>query len=238
MTIQFGREICGDLHASNAREWLVTNGIGGYAAGTVSGVLTRCYHGLLIAALRPPLERTLLLSKLDETVAYGGQTFAIASNRWTSGSVAPEGYRLIESFQLQGGIPRWTYACADALLEKRIWMQPGSNTSYVQYGLLRGSEPAALTIKALVNYRDHNGNSRSNDWQMQVMAEDQGVSVLATPEAVPFYLLASQGDFNSAHDWYLGFDLAQERFRGLVDQEDHLHVATYTVQLAPGETCT
>ena len=69
--LDFGREVCGDLAASATREWLVTNGIGGYASGTVAGLLTRRYHGLLIAALKPPLGRTLLLTRLDETVTYG-----------------------------------------------------------------------------------------------------------------------------------------------------------------------
>ncbi len=71
--VDFGRELCGDLAEAESREWLVTNGIGGYAFGTVAGLETRCYHGLLVAALKPPLGRTLLLAKLDETVSYGGE---------------------------------------------------------------------------------------------------------------------------------------------------------------------
>ena len=86
-------KICGDLAAAESREWLVTNGIGGYGFGTVAGLETRCYHGLLIAALKPPLGRTLLLAKLDETVPYGGEQFQLATNRWIGGAVAPEGYR-------------------------------------------------------------------------------------------------------------------------------------------------
>ena len=73
MHIQFGREICGDLSIVEQREWLVTNGIGGYACGTIAGLLTRHYHGLLVAALKPPLGRTLLFTKLDETINYGPQ---------------------------------------------------------------------------------------------------------------------------------------------------------------------
>lgn len=238
MTIQFGREICGELPTSNAREWLMTNGIGGYAAGSVSGMLTRRYHGLLIAALKPPLERTLLLAKLDETVAYGGKDFEIATNRWASGTVSPEGYRLIEHFQLEGTIPRWTYACADALLEKRIWMQPGANTTYICYTFQRGREPITLTIKALVNYRDHHGETRGQDWQMQVMPQSKGVGVTAFPEAIPFYLLTAQGTVATEHSWYQGFDLSEERLRGLKDRDDHLHVATFSVELKPGETYT
>ena len=75
--IEFGREICNHFESASSREWLVTNGVGGYSAGTIAGTLTRRYQGLLIAALKPPLERTLLLTKLDETTVYDGQTYPL-----------------------------------------------------------------------------------------------------------------------------------------------------------------
>ncbi len=76
--IDFGRDVCGDLASTSRREWLVTNGMGGYASGTVAGLLSRRYHGLLIAALDPPLGRTLLLTKLDETATYDGLHYPLA----------------------------------------------------------------------------------------------------------------------------------------------------------------
>jgi len=87
----FGREICGDLVAAEQREWLVTNGLGGYASGTVAGLLTRRYHGLLVAALPPPHGRTLLLTKLDESASYDGQEYTLFCNRWSGGEVEPAG---------------------------------------------------------------------------------------------------------------------------------------------------
>ena len=92
--IYFSRDICGDYEASSSREWLVTNGIGGYASGTIPGVLTRRYHGLLVAALKPPLDRKLLFTKLDEIGEYDGETFNLSTNRWVN-TVDPHGYRLI-----------------------------------------------------------------------------------------------------------------------------------------------
>ena len=74
--VQFGREICGELEIAEAREWLVTNGLGGYASGTVAGTTTRRYHGLLVAALQPPVKRTVLVNALDETVRYRGTSFS------------------------------------------------------------------------------------------------------------------------------------------------------------------
>ena len=133
--IHFGREICGDLAAAEAREWLVTNGLGGFACGTVAGTLTRRYHGILVAALPPPWNRTLLVSKIDEVVEYDGHRYPLDANRWGDGAIDPCGYRYIESFCLEGTTPVWTFACADALLQKRIWMEHGHNTTYVQYTL-------------------------------------------------------------------------------------------------------
>lgn len=238
MSIGFGREICGDLTIAAAREWLVTNGIGGYASGTVAGVLTRRYHGLLIAALQPPLGRTLMLTKLEEILHYDQQVYALSTDRWADGQVEPQGYRQIQRFSLEGTVPTWQFACADALLEKRIWMQQGENTTYIQYHLLRATQPVALLLKALVNYRDHHGGIRSWGWQMAVERVESGVRVKATAEATPLYLLSDRAEVLTLHDWYYNFDLAVERRRGLHDREDHLHIATFHLTLKPDETLT
>ena len=137
--VQFGREICGDLAAAESREWLVTNGIGGYASGTVAGSQTRRYHGMLVAALQPPVGRTQLVSAIDEIVHYAGADFPLATHRWASGDIDPQGFLFLEDFHLEGSTPVWTYALADALLEKRVWMRQGENTTYIQYTLVRGS---------------------------------------------------------------------------------------------------
>ena len=131
--VQFGREICGNLPAAESREWLVTNGIGGFASGTIATGTTRRYHGLLIAALQPPAGRIQLVAALDETVRYGGSIYTLATHRWGSGAVNPQGFLYLESFRLEGAVPVWTYALADALLEKRIWMVQGENTTFIHY---------------------------------------------------------------------------------------------------------
>ena len=82
IAVSFGRETCGDLEQAEQREWLVTNGIGGFASGTVSGNLTRRYHGLLLAALHPPVGRTQMVAKFDETARYNGTDFPFSTNRW------------------------------------------------------------------------------------------------------------------------------------------------------------
>ncbi len=238
MVIDFGREICGILPTSETREWLVTNGIGGFASGTIAGLLTRRYHGLLIAALNPPLDRTLLTTKLDESVRYGEDVYPLSTNRWADGIVEPQGYRHIERFFLEGTVPVWRYACSDAILEKRIWMQQGENTTYVHYQLHRSTQPLTLSCKALVNYRDYHGSTSSNDWQMETKSIENGLQISAYSEATPFYLFCRGATVTTRHDWYYGFDLALERDRGLSDREDHLHIATFQATLYPGQSLT
>src|SRR5712692_1662898 len=97
--IQFTKEICGDLQAATRREWLETNGLGGFASSTIAGLNTRRYHGLLTAATKPPVGRMLLLSKLEETVTVGGQRFDLSANQYP-GAVHPQGYLYLKEFRL------------------------------------------------------------------------------------------------------------------------------------------
>jgi predicted glycogen debranching enzyme len=233
--VRFGREVCGDLAAAEQREWLVTNGIGGFASGTVGGSLTRRYHGLLFAALQPPLGRTLLAAKFEEAAECSGSRFELSTNRWAGGAVSPQGYRHIESFRLEGTAPVWNFAFSDALLEKRVWMAQGENTTCVSYRLLRGS-PVELELKALVNYRDYHSTTRAGDWQMRVQPSEHGLRVSPFDGATPFYLLSNSAVPEPAHAWYHNFDLPAERYRGLDDREDHLHAGTFRARLAAGET--
>jgi predicted glycogen debranching enzyme len=236
--VDFGREICCDLASAESREWLVTNGIGGYAFGTIPGHYTRRYHGLLVAALQPPLGRTLLLAKLDEAVRYGARRFDLATNRWVGGVVAPEGFRHIERFHLEGNIPVWTFALADALLEKRVFMQPGANTTFVVYRLARASAAVELSIKALVNYCEEHCTTAASNLHMDVAPVDHGLRVTAFEGAVPFYLLSVSGTARPVHEWYRDVDLATERARGLSDRTDLLFAGEFSAALAPGDSLT
>lgn len=236
--IAFGREVCGSLEAAEQREWLVTNGIGGFASGTVSGNLTRRYHGLLIAALNPPVGRTLLVAKLEGTATYAGSEYALATNRWASGAIEPKGYLNIESFRLVGTTPVWRFAFGGALLEKRIWMRQAENTTYVQYSLLSGNAPVHLSVKALVNYRDFHSNTYAENWRMKIESIQNGVRVTPFEGATPSYLLSANAKLAPQHVWYRDFFLPVERARGLDDHEDHLLAAVAAVELAPGQNLT
>jgi predicted glycogen debranching enzyme len=236
--VRFGREICGNLPAAESREWLVTNGIGGFASGTVAGGLTRRYHGLLVAALQPPLGRTQLVAVLDETVRYGDATYALATRRWASGAVDPQGFLYLERFRLEGATPVWTYALADALLEKRVWMVQGENTSFVHYTLSRASGPLDFDLKALVNYRDFHSLTHAGDWHMKIVPVEHGVMVLPFDTATPFYLKSAQASCEPNHEWYRDCFLPMETERGLEDREDHLFAAVFRAKLNLGESLT
>jgi predicted glycogen debranching enzyme len=236
--LDWGREVAGRLDVAESREWLCTNGIGGFAAGTVAGLLTRRYHGLLVAALAPPLGRTLMAAKLDDTVARAGGVWPLFTNRWAGGSVEPAGHRHLERFRLEGTVPVWTYACGEALVEKRVWMEHGANTTYVRYEALRAPGALSLELRALVNYRDYHGATRGDGWGMDVARVPGGLRVTAFAGARPLLLLATGAEAEPAHAWNHGFDLARERERGLSDREDHLHAGTLRLVLAPGRPVT
>lgn len=238
MGIEFGRDICGDLAQAGGREWLVTNGIGGYASGTVAGLLSRSYHGLLVAALQPPLGRTLLLTKLDETASYDGRDYPLFANRWASGAVDPAGYRHLETWRLDGAIPVWTFALGDAQLEKRVFMRQGENTTYILYTLRRAARPLTLSLKALVNTRDHHGGPAALGGDIAVTPVSSGLQFTPPHGATPFYLLSDRAQAAPAHDWYRDFFLAVENERGLNPLDQHLYAGQFTVTLQPGETVT
>ena len=248
MNFKYGRDICNHLQNAQSREWLVTNGIGGFASGTISGILTRSYHGLLLAALKPPVARTLLLSKLDEIVDYNGQSYALSANRWADNIVSPQGYLNIESFRLEGTIPVWNFAFADGLLSKRIWMQQGENTTFISYSYKRGSQPLTLSLKALVNYRDYHGGTHINT-NSPSPAEiesitDRDLVIKVIPNGNNLYLSAVSDDENNNfswqinNTWYQNFALAIEAYRGLDATEDHLLASTGTVTLQSGDCVT
>src|SRR4051794_1697754 len=108
------------IYNALTREWLVTDGLGGYASGTVPGPNTRRYHGLLVAPLAPPVGRHVLLNKLEETLTVEGQAYPLSTNEFEGGHISPQGYIYLESFGLEEGLPMWRFRAGDTTLEKRV----------------------------------------------------------------------------------------------------------------------
>ena len=238
----FGRVECGDLAFSSKREWLVTNGMGGYAMGTVSGILTRRYHGLLIAALQAPVGRTLLVTKLDERVAYGGGCYDLYADRRAGGRVAPRGFLHLERFFLEGTTPVWHYALGDALLEKRVWMQQGANTTYVWYRLARASTPLHLSLRAIVNHRDHHaGTHGAQPFRAapgSVQKVEHGLRVSLREEGMPAYVLSDHAEATAELKRARGYFLAEEAYQGLDAIDENLVAGRFACTLRPGESVT
>jgi predicted glycogen debranching enzyme len=195
LMLDFNQDRCHDFDISGSREWLVMNGIGGYASGTIAGQLSRRYHGLLIAALTPPLRRTVLVSLFEETVYHNGDTFRLYTRQQQSGNIDLQGYKHLDRFHFEGTIPVWTYALADAQFDKCIWMQLGSNTTYIHYALRQGSKPLEIKIRTLVNFRDHHSETKIHDWQPQIENIQAGIKVTPEGKAIPYYLISKQATF-------------------------------------------
>jgi predicted glycogen debranching enzyme len=138
------------------REWLVTNGLGGYASGTVSGIPTRRYHGLLVAALPAPCGRTLMLAQIHETLrAPGGDVYRLGGEpREGRPPDRPPANHLSE-FRLEAGLPIWEYEAEGFGLEKRLVLAHYQNTVVVLYRLLEGTGPVGLEVHPLVHFRPH-----------------------------------------------------------------------------------
>src|SRR6185437_8238168 len=127
-------------------EWIVTNGLGGYASSTMAGVITRRYHGMLIAALPNPLGRTVMLNHLGERLVLGNESTAINQEERTGGRLNPDTARVVASVRLEAGLPIWEYLWHGIRLEKRVIMPHKQNTVHVSYRLLDGPEGASIEL--------------------------------------------------------------------------------------------
>src|SRR5262245_31673528 len=125
--VRLGRNVLADLDAALSREWLETNGLGGFASSTVAGMNTRRYHGLLTAATKPPVGRFLLLSKFEETVVIEGKRYELSVNRYP-GVVHPQGYRFLREFRVDP-FPVFTYEIDGVEIKKSVFMVQGENTT-------------------------------------------------------------------------------------------------------------
>jgi predicted glycogen debranching enzyme len=228
-----GRQICGDWESASRLEWLMTNGLGGFACGSVAGANTRRYHGFLVASLQPPVERTLLVAKIELRVEYVGIETELSANEFAGGAISGQGFVHLESFSLVDGIPTWRYAIADAVLEQKIFMAPGANTSYLRLELIRATQPLRVTLKPLITYRGYHNHERGAK-SFQLAADAGQLRVTAFDGARPYRLSISQGHYTAAPEWYWNFWHRMEAERGLDALEDLLMPGYFTADLSPG----
>ncbi|MGH3549141.1 MAG: amylo-alpha-1,6-glucosidase [Pseudonocardiaceae bacterium] len=212
LRIAFGPAVCTSLAEGGDREWLVADGCGGYAMGTVCGLRTRRYHGLLVPAVGGPATRHFGLVALDPVLMLpSGASVRLATHEWAGGAVAPTGHTYLESFDLDDGLPRWRWRVGDVVLECELAMRHGASSVAVVHRLLAGG-PCRLVVEALVTWRDAHGE-RFSGGPLPVERVDGGAVVEGS------FRLRGPG-WAPAGDWYRGVHARLEAQRGLNAEED------------------
>ncbi|HET9801745.1 MAG TPA: glycogen debranching enzyme N-terminal domain-containing protein, partial [Candidatus Acidoferrum sp.] len=222
--IQFKKDVCGDLGSALSREWLETNGIGGFASSTIIGLNSRRYHGLLVAATKPPVGRYVLLSKLEETLFIEGHAIDLSANRYP-GVVHPHGFRYLKQFRLDP-FPVFTFEIEGIEIEKSVFMIQGENSVVVQYELTRNNHPECpkslrLEVRPLIAFRDYHSTTHENG-VINGVIEQQRDRVSVTPyQGLPsLHFAHNAAEVAKTGVWYRNFEYDAERERGLDFQED------------------
>ena len=233
--IEIDQEICRNLESALSREWLETNGIGGFSSSTITGLNTRRYHGLLTAATKPPVGRLVLLSKLEETLTIDGRRYELSANQYP-GAVHPQGFKYQTGFRLDP-FPVFTYEAEGVRLEKRVFMVQGENTTVVQYEVLEPSEGRTLVgilleVRPLIAFRDYHSTTHENGALNPNVETQDGLATVKPYSDLPalhFAHDAAQIDVNGF--WYRNFQYAVEQERGLDFSEDLFSPCAFTFDL-------
>ena len=226
MTIRLGPQACGTLDEAAAREWLVADGVGGYAMGTAAALRTRRYHGLLVVAVDGPANRMLGLAALDPVLVSGDARFRLATDEWGGGTVDPRGHELLASFDLEDGVPRWRWQIGGTVLEREIAMAHGSPVVAVVHRLVAADRPVRLELTPLCTWRNVHGERHANGPPQ--VAETAGGFVFEGA-----YRVGGAG-WSGGGSWYRDVRAREEAARGLSDREDLWAAGTFAADLEPG----
>ena len=222
LPLEFGPQICADFDQATSREWLETNGLGGFAASTICGLNTRRYHALLVAATKPPVGRMALLSKLEETLVVGNSRFELSANQYP-GAVHPQGYQYLKAFRLDP-FPVFTYEVNGVVLQKSVFMVHGENSTVVEYRVAGGAAHAPelrLEIAPLIAFRDYHSTTHENGMLNRAVNLQPGLaSVTPYPGLPELYLAHDASVVEITGHWYRNFEYRIERERGLDYSED------------------
>jgi predicted glycogen debranching enzyme len=223
--MEFTQATLSDLNAALSREWLETNGLGGFSSSTITGLNTRRYHGLLTAATKPPVGRFVLLSKLEETLIIDGRRYELSANQYP-GVVHPQGFKYQTSFRLDP-FPKFTYEVEDVRLEKSVFMVQGENTTVVQYDVRTPETSQAdglhcrLEVRPLIAFRDYHSTTHENDALNPNVQTEDGLTIVKPYSDLPaLYLAHNNCELDTNGFWYRNFQFAIEQERGLDFAED------------------
>ncbi|MFL6208806.1 MAG: amylo-alpha-1,6-glucosidase [Pyrinomonadaceae bacterium] len=235
--ISFDAAECRDLTGATRREWLETNGLGGYASTTTAGANTRRYHGLLVAATRPPTERSVLLAKLEDSLSIGDQRFDLSTNYYERGTIHPHGYLLQTDFRLDP-FPITTYRVGDHTLVKSVFMLYDENTTVIRYHLDAPPDVRAkLEVRPLVAMRNyHSMGHEAQDAYAPVEIEPGLLRVMRRGDATMLYLAHDAEHIHIDNLWYRKFVLLEEQARGFEHHEDLFNPGLLVCELKGGET--
>jgi len=231
----------------DTREWLLTNGLGSFASGTVSDARTRTYHGWLVAALNPPGSRTMLFSHLEASLEIAGKVQALGTNFWGSKTVEPMGYKLLRSFTI-APTPTWVWDAKDWQLTRQIVMpyEGGQREKFLHRVLIQyryeGKEAATLRLRLMTSDRNfhHQQRDEPNLQFSQLVKQNQLCLQAIRPGQIGtlWQLQWTKGKYQSDPVWYWDYQLIEESKRGLGDRED-LHSPGYlTINLLPKDSLT
>jgi len=220
--IRFGQDVCGNVEAALRREWLETNGLGGFASSTINGLNTRRYHGLLVAATKPPVGRFVLLSKLEETLSLDGRKFDLSANRYP-GVIHPQGFQFLIVFRLDP-FPIFTHEVDGIQVEKTVFMVQGENTTIIQYQITSNAtlpEGIELELRPLIAFRDYHSLTHENGSLDRKVETKPGVASMSPYADLPTLHLAHDAvEVQKSGNWYHNFEYDAERERGLDFVED------------------
>ncbi len=217
--IRFSQKECADPGFAGAREWLETNGRGGFASSTITGLNTRRYHGLLVAAAQPPMGRLLLLSKLEETVLIDGQPYEISANRYP-GTIHPKGYEFLQEFRLDP-FPTFLYKLDGFELEKRVFLVNGEDTAVVEYELRGPEAECQIEIRPLIAFRSYHSLTHQNEDLNPFVRNEPNLATVQPYEVHPaLHFAHNGGEILPTGDWFLNFEYERELERGLDFEED------------------
>lgn len=223
MTIAVKKDVCHNLSASLEKEWLETNGIGGYASSTILGSNTRRYHGLLMAATKPPLGRALLLSKLEEFLCFGGKETPLSTNIYPN-AIYPEGYKNLVQFNLNP-FPAFDYSMYGLNIKKTVFMVHGENTTVILYQAQtprRVIDIEFLKVRVMVAFRDyHSVTSENQSLKTDYTISAHGICLQPYNTLPPMYLFHNAHSIDKASFWYKNMEYPKEIERGLEAHEDH-----------------
>jgi predicted glycogen debranching enzyme len=238
--MKFDSKTLSDFDKAKSLEWIETNGLGGYASGTVSGAHSRRYHGLLVAALQPPVGRTVLLSKLEATIVLKNDgsrvdRYDLGCNQYP-GAIYPKGYIHLTNFE-RDIFPAFIYKAGEVVLKKTVACIHGENTTIILYEVLEAPGSFTLELLPLSSSRDFHSLCHANDViGTHYLFDDGCFRTVNYPEGTELFISVPGSEFIEQQGWYRNFEYSVEQYRGLDFHEDLYSHGRFSVTLKKGQS--